>query len=56
MITLVRKATVVTGKLGEAVGFAKEIASIASRAIGSEVQDSISAQDRRSEGSAVGIT
>jgi len=37
MITLVRKATVVTGKLGDEVGFAKEIASIASRVIGTEV-------------------
>ena len=38
MITLVRKATIASGKLGEAMMFAKEIAGLASRISGSEVR------------------
>lgn len=38
MITVVRKATVATGRLGEAVAFAREIASLASRVSGTEVR------------------
>ena len=38
MITLVRQATVCSGKLGEALAFAREIAALASRVAGTEVK------------------
>ena len=38
MITFVRQATVASGKLGEGMAFAKEIAGLASRIGGSEVR------------------
>ena len=38
MITLVRRATVTSGRLGEAMAFAKEIAGLFSRITGSELR------------------
>lgn len=38
MITLVRQATVCSGKLGDALAFAREIAALASRIAGTEVR------------------